>query len=424
MRRIVNFIVGLLGGPSMLKFLFRRTLAAIPVLFFVTLFTFLLIRAVPGGPFDNFGGKSPPAWLKAALEARYGLNKPMLLNLPNDGIAPDNGMETRTTYTRLPNCDKLAQGLSSQEATDKGDPVVIQTGWYLLHFVEEHNAVTTTLPNGKPAECDRVRTVLYSDLTRAQFPEYLNNVLRLDFGPSLGRTNIGVPVWEIISKKLSVSAQLGLFAVILGFSIGIPLGVIAALSRNTFVDYFITSFSILYASIPSFVLGPLMIFLFVVTLKWLPGPDPRVWTNGNILSWDFLSRALLPFVVLGTGISPFLARLTRGSLLQVLNDDYIRTARAKGLRERAVIYVHALKNALIPIATIVGPLLAGILTGSFFIERIFAIPGLGEQFLLSVQDRNYNLLTGLTLVYSLFLVLGNIMVDVTYTWLDPRIRFD
>src|SRR5215510_4362873 len=102
MRRVVNFIVGLFGGPSMLKFLFRRTLAAIPVLFFITLFAFLLIRAVPGGPFDNFGGKPPPAWLKAALEVRYGLNKPLLLNLPNDSIAPDNGMEMRTPYTRLP----------------------------------------------------------------------------------------------------------------------------------------------------------------------------------------------------------------------------------------------------------------------------------------------------------------------------------
>src|SRR5262249_6218537 len=138
----------------------------------------------------------------------------------------------------------------------------------------------------------------------------------------------------------------------------------------------------------------------------------------------FLSRALLPFLALGTGISPGLARLTRGCLLQVLNDDYIRTARAKGLRERAVIFVHALKNALIPVATIVGPLLAGVLTGRFFIERIFAIPGLGDQFLASVTDRNYNLLTGLTIIYSLFLVVGNIMVDVTYTWLDPRIRFD
>jgi oligopeptide transport system permease protein len=143
-----------------------------------------------------------------------------------------------------------------------------------------------------------------------------------------------------------------------------------------------------------------------------------------MLTWEFISRAILPIFTLGAGIAAGLARLTRASVLQVLRDDYIRTARSKGLMERRVIYIHALKNALIPVATIVGPLLAGTLTGTLIVERIFAVPGLGDSFVNSIAARDYNLLLGVTILYSIFLMAGNILVDVMYTWLDPRIRFD
>jgi oligopeptide transport system permease protein len=186
----------------------------------------------------------------------------------------------------------------------------------------------------------------------------------------------------------------------------------------------VTTFAGLLAAIPTLALGPFLITVFVVQLKWLPNPDPRVWKNPQIFSWDFIGVALLPVMTFGIGIAAGLARLTRASLLQVLRDDYIRTARAKGLRERLVIYIHALKNALIPVATIIGPLLAGVVTGSLIIERIFAIPGLGEVFVSGIAARDYNLLVGVTLLYSVFLIAGNILVDVMYTWLDPRIRFD
>ncbi len=175
---------------------------------------------------------------------------------------------------------------------------------------------------------------------------------------------------------------------------------------------------------PTFVLGPILILIFVNQLHWFPSPDPRVWINPDWLSWNYVGRVILPLFTLGTGVSAGLARLTRASLLQVMQDDYIRTARAKGLRERSVIYIHALKNALIPVATVFGPLLAGVVLGSFFVENIFAIPGLGDSFISSVAERDYNLLTGEAILYSSFLILGNILVDVMYTWLDPRIRFD
>ncbi len=416
-----------IGGSGMVKFFIRRSLAAIPVLFLTLLATFVLIRSIPGGPFDNIGGKTPPEWLKAAWEARYGLDKPLFLNLPNDGVPPDIGVQHRQNYDKLPNCDKLLQGVPAAQAIAPGEATVVSDGWHLFRMVEEHvSDYVYTSDNGvaRRRPCDRVRTVLYSDLTRSQFFEYVMNVLRFDFGVSLGRTTLGLRVQDLIGETLGVSAFLGVLSTIVGFLIGIPLGVIAAVYQNTWVDYSTTLGAVTLASIPTFVLGPLLLLIFVNELHWLPAPSPIVWKNPDFTNWQFIGRLILPLFVLSTGVSAGLARLTRASLLQVLQDDYIRTARSKGLRERGVIYVHALRNALIPIATLVGPLLAGIVLGSFFVENIFAIPGLGNTFINSVGQRDYNLLAGSALLYSFFLILGNIMVDVMYTLIDPRIRFD
>ncbi len=262
-----------------------------------------------------------------------------------------------------------------------------------------------------------------------QFVTYLGSLARFDFGPSLGRSTLGQPVTEIINRGLPVSMQIGTMAVIFGFLFGIPLGVLAALYHNTMVDYTATFFAVLGASIPNLVLGPLLIIIFAVILNWLPVMNntifrETIYNPAVIFSWEYISAAILPVFTMGSGMIAGIARLTRASLLQVMREDYIRTARAKGLRERTVIYGHALKNSLIPVATILGPLLAGVLTGSFIIEQIFNIPGIGKEFVESVTNRDYNLLIGVTIIYSTFLVAGNILVDVMYTWLDPRIRFD
>jgi len=265
-----------------------------------------------------------------------------------------------------------------------------------------------------------------------QFGNYLLSLIRLDFGPALGTQyrDEDVSVNQVIAMRLPVSIQVGIMSVIVGFAIGVPLGVLAAIYHNSAIDFGATFFAVLGQSIPALVLAPVLIIIFAVKLNWLPVADMGgVWRStlenpSVIFSWDYLSLAILPVFALGTGMSAGIARLTRASLLQVMREDYIRTARAKGLKERVVIYGHALKNALIPVATIVGPLLAGVLTGTFIIERIFNIPGLGREFVQCVGSRDYNLLVGLTVVYSVFLVSGNILVDIMYTWLDPRIRFD
>jgi ABC-type dipeptide/oligopeptide/nickel transport system permease component len=207
------------------------------------------------------------------------------------------------------------------------------------------------------------------------------------------------------------------------------VGIIAALNHNGFLDYFVTFVTVLFRSIPSLVLAPILIYTFGVYLDWLPiafwGANPPFFLGVfPPLTWQFFSHALMPVAAMGTGMAASIARLTRAGLLEVLNQDYIRTARAKGLKERTVISIHALKNSLIPIATIVGPMLAGVVTGTLILEQMFAINGMGKKFVSSVNEREYFLLTSLTLIYGILLIMGNLLVDIMYAWLDPRIRYD
>lgn len=260
-----------------------------------------------------------------------------------------------------------------------------------------------------------------------QFFLYISNVIRGDFGPMFRVRSQTVN--DVIGQSLPVSIQLGALSVLLGFVIGIPAGILAALKRNSPIDYSATFVAVLGVSIPNLVLGPLLILIFGVYFKVLPiafwGADPP-FTLGFLppMTTKFWSHAVLPTVTLGTALSAQIARLTRASLLEVMSEDYIRTARAKGLRERLIIVRHALKNSMIPVATILGPLLAAVLTGSFIVEQIFALNGLGRKFIESVNSREYFLLTGATLIYAVFLVAGNLLVDILYAWLDPRIRYD
>ncbi|HML20835.1 MAG TPA: ABC transporter permease [Aggregatilinea sp.] len=372
----------------MLKFLIRRLLAAIPVLFAITLVTFALTHLLPGGPFDAVGQRRMPQYMVRQLEEKFGLNKPLFFNTWNDGYYPD------------------------------GD------NWKIIGYHTE----TKTLGGSESGQVNEVdERVLRIDLLDSQFFNYVWGALHLDFGPSLNIAlrDQGVMVQEEIARRLPVSMQVGVFAVVLGFLLGIPLGVLAAVYHNSFVDYFAMFFAVIGQSTPAIVLAPLLIIIFAVELGWVPVIDQRnVWSNGPEFTLYYLQILALPVITLGVGMSAGIARLTRASLLQVLHEDYVRTARAKGLRERVVIYVHALKNALIPVATILGPMLAAVLTGTFVVELIFSIPGLGKVFVDSVTARDYTMIMGVSLLYSVFLIMGNILVDIMYTWLDPRIRFD
>ncbi len=261
-----------------------------------------------------------------------------------------------------------------------------------------------------------------------QFVLYVRNLLQGDMGPSF--TYRGRSVNAIVGQSLPISAQLGLLSLLLGAAIGIPAGIFSALRQNSWVDYTSSFFAVLGLSVPNIVLAPLLIYVFSLQLDWFPvarwGVNYKELYFGFFppLSIEFFSHAFLPVVTLGTAISATFARLTRGSLLQTIREDYVRTARAKGLHSNVVITRHALRNALIPVATIIGPLFAGLVTGSFVVETIFGIPGMGEFFISSIGNRDYPVVLGTTLVFATILVAANLVVDVLYAWLDPRIRYD
>jgi ABC-type dipeptide/oligopeptide/nickel transport system permease component len=248
-----------------------------------------------------------------------------------------------------------------------------------------------------------------------QIPGSDQSVRLMDFGPALkSRTR---SVNDYFRDNLPVSLRLGVAAFFVACIIGIPLGTIAALRANSWMDYISMGVAILGVSIPVIVLGPILRYIFGVQLQdTIFGLPPTGWGT-----WQ---HYLMPSFALGFAYSALLARLTRASLLQVLDEDYIRTARAKGLRQSTVVIIHAMKNSMIPVVTVLGPILAALTTGSFVTEVIFGIPGVGQQFIKSVTNRDYNVIMGTILLYTSFLVFVNFAVDIVYGWLDPRIRYD
>ncbi|HBX24524.1 MAG TPA: ABC transporter permease [Desulfotomaculum sp.] len=242
-----------------------------------------------------------------------------------------------------------------------------------------------------------------------QYTDYIQNLVRGDLGPSFKYQ--GVTVNQIIAESFPISAQLGLASLFIMLFVGLPAGIISALRQTKWQDHLAMSLATVGVAVPNFVVATLLMYIVGVKLGWLP--------TARWLSWQ---SVIMPSIALAGYYTAYVARLTRSSVLEVLQQDYIRTARAKGLPERVVVYKHALKNALIPIVTYLGPISAGILTGSFVIEKIFAIPGLGEHFVASIWNRDYTVILGVTVFYATLLVIVNLIVDILYCFIDPRIR--
>jgi oligopeptide transport system permease protein len=241
-----------------------------------------------------------------------------------------------------------------------------------------------------------------------QFALYLGNLLRFDLGSSLVKDR---SVADIIGSQFPVSAQLGLQALFLALAVALPLGVISALRQNTAVDYGSMALATVGTTIPSFVIAIFAIYVFAVNLKLIP-----------IVGWGTPKHMILPTLILSLGAMAFLTRITRASMLEAIRQDYVRTARGKGLSEQMVIVGHALKNAMIPVATIIGPATAGLITGSFIIETLFSVPGLGREFVVSIVRRDYPVIMGVYLLYAFLIAVANLTVDILYGVLDPRIR--
>ena len=242
-----------------------------------------------------------------------------------------------------------------------------------------------------------------------QYLRYLTGILHLDLGPSYKYLDRGVK--EIISDTLPTSVLLGLLALVFALMVSLPTGLLAAYFRHSWIDRFALLTATLGISVPHFILGALLIWLFALQLGWLQAGR-----------WDNTASMILPTITLGAAPAAYIAALLRSTLIDALGEDFIRTARAKGLREGAVLFKHALRNSLVPVLTVMGPLTAALLTGSFVVEYVFAIPGMGRFFITAVTDRDYPLIMGVTLVYTVLLVAANFLVDLFYAYVDPRIR--
>ncbi len=344
-----------------LRFMAWRLLWGVPVLITVVTVSFAVLRFAPGGPFDR-EKPLPPAIMKE-LRAQYKLDRPIL-----------------PIYT--------------------SEPLNTPRGKELAAFEQQHDVI----------ELGDVRIASSaSAIGETQLISYFTQLLRGDLGVSMKYTEVSVN--EIIAVTFPVSLWLGALAFLLTYITGVGLGVLAAWRRGSWLDVSAMIVATAGMSLPSFVLGAGLILVCAIWLKILP---PALWEGPAYM--------ILPVITLAAGPATYVARLTRSGVLDAMDEEFIRTARAKGLSERQVILKHGLSNALGPLITVSGPLLATLVTGSFIVEQIFAIPGMGRYFITAVMDRDYPTVMGVTLVYALLIVLANIVVDMLYAIADPRVE--
>jgi oligopeptide transport system permease protein len=246
-----------------------------------------------------------------------------------------------------------------------------------------------------------------------QYLRWVGSLLQGDLGPSFARTETTVN--QIVADGVGTTFHLGVMAFIVSVVIGIPLGVIGALRHNKLPDYLATFISVLGISTPSFVAAILLLVLFSVTLRWFPTHGWDGWANPGAMVLPTMALSLYPIAQI--------SRFTRASMLEVTRKDYIRTAQSKGLKERSIVTIHMIRNALIPVVTILGPVLAFLITGSFIIETIFSVPGIGRYFVISIAARDYGVIMAMVMLYAATIALMNLVVDVLYAYIDPRIRY-
>lgn len=244
-----------------------------------------------------------------------------------------------------------------------------------------------------------------------QYWDYLTGVVQGDFGPSYAKPSRSVSEW--IAMRFPVSIELGAYALLVAMCIGLCAGIIASIKPNTWLDQGPMALAMIGICIPNFVLGPLLVLIFALQFSWLP-----------VSGWNAPADKILPSITLGAMYAAYIARLTRGGMLEVMGQDYIRTARAKGLGEAAVILKHGLRGGIQPVVAFVGPAAAGLLTGSFVVESIFRVPGLGSEFVDAAFNRDYTMIMGTVLVYAALVMTLNMLAEVVHALLDPRVRMN
>jgi peptide/nickel transport system permease protein len=274
---------------------------------------------------------------------------------------------------------------------------------------------------GLLSEADRQIMLAKLGLDRpihVQFFVWLWDIVRLDFGESFFK---GYPNAELLANRGPITAQIAIMSVAFSWVVGIPVGVLAALKRNSTLDYLARFSTILFLATPNFWLASLVVLAYVLVFNWMPPMGVVMpWED----PWQNLQITIMPAIVLGSSASATIARLTRSMLLEVIREDYVRTARAKGLGESTVVVVHALRNALLPVITLSGLLMGSLLGGSVVVEVAFNVPGLGATMIAAIRERDFLLVQNLVLIYAFVFMFANLVVDMSYAWIDPRIHYE
>lgn len=290
--------------------------------------------------------------------------------------------------------------------------LLITITFFLMHAVPGSPFSAGANRNISPEVIEQIEANYGLNLpVHEQYFNYMSNLLHGNMGLSMKKLNYSVN--ELIATNFPVSAQIGFFAILVALAVGIPLGTVAALKRGGIADMFSMTLATVGISIPTFVIALFAMYFFCMKLGWLPA-----------YGWGELKNFILPVACLALAPIANITRLTRSTLMEVVQQDYIRTARSKGLSEFTVIGKHAMRNAIVPVVTYLGPLVAGLMTGSFAIERMFMAPGIGRYFVNSVSDRDYTMIMGVTIFYGVFIMVCTLIVDIAYAVIDPRVRLD
>lgn len=289
--------------------------------------------------------------------------------------------------------------------------LLVTTTFFLMHAVPGSPFNPGEQKNIPPEILAQIRSKYgLDDPPFKQYVSYMGKLLQGDLGVSFKKQNYSVN--ELVMGGFPASAKIGVWAIIVALAIGLPLGIISALKRGGWMDWFSMILATIGIAVPTFIIAILLLYIFAMRLGWLP-----------VFGWGTWKHMVIPVACLSLSPIAYITRLMRSSMLEVSRQDYIRTARAKGVGEFMVIGKHAVRNAILPVVTYLGPLVAGLLTGSFVIERLFMIPGLGRYFVTAVSDRDYSVILGLTIFYGGFLMICILLVDIAYAIIDPRVRF-
>ena len=454
----------------MFRYIVQRILQTIPVLLGASVLVFLFIHLIPGDPAVAMLGERATEENVERIREQLGLNKPLLLNLPyaysytcpedSDGPVLDflifvwptscqRDVQFKDGWSLLRFNER--DTIDALRVVDPGTPdevtqeVDLRTALRLIGVrelseleLQPNEPQTFDVYNGAITVEIRSERSLFSDLFDSQYFTFLGRILRGDLGNSIQGN---IPIGPEFARRFPATIELSIVALSLAILTGVPIGVLSAIRRNSWIDTLSMLGALVGVSLPVFVLGLILIYLFGVQLGWLPTGqrisstlslepvtgllllDAVLRGNGEVF-WDSVQHIILPSVALSTIPLSIIARITRSAMLEVLHQDYIRTARAKGLQEHIVVLRHALQNALLPVVTIIGLAMGSLLAGAVLTETIFSWPGIGKWLFDSIEGRDYPIVQSISLMITVVYVVVNLVVDLSYAWLNPRIRYE